>query len=177
MEKDNKKYPRPVLIIICIVILAIVASYIYLLIKENPVRYVSRLLNVEIPKGSVVIIDKYDAASIGYSWTVIQIPSEKINEFTNSLKESFDWKPLPLPTELAQNDWCLQPPRLADGKIPISNAIGYYVLFDAQEAYNKKNNTHTYATEIPLCKRFSQNFLFGLFNEKDGRLYVWQIDY
>ena len=136
MEKDKKKYSRHVIITVCVLILSIIASCVYLSIPENLVYYVSRVLNVEIPKGSVLIIDKYEPPSIplgdGYSWTVIQIPSEKIGEFTNSLKESPDWKPLPLSTELAQNDWCLQPD-LADGEIPISEATGYYMLHDGQD--------------------------------------------
>jgi hypothetical protein len=180
MEQSIKKYlPRPRVAFLGLLVLACIGACLFFSIPDSPVRFASRALGVKVPDDSIVIIDQYDGPNIptgdGYSWTVLQIPSEKIDEFTSTLAESSDWKSLPLSAELAQNDWCLQP-GLTEGEIPIVNTTGYYFLNDYQEAYNQENNRQRYETEKPLCERTSQNFLFGLFDEKDGKLYIWSIN-
>ena len=111
----------------------------------------------------------------GDSFVVLQIPPEKIEAFSNSLATSPEWKPLPLPVYLAENDFCFQPDRDL-GEIPVANVTGYYLLRDRQEEYNRLHNRHRFETEIPICERWSSNLFFSLFNDKTGVLYLYDVD-
>ena len=183
MQKMFKTKPKPGCLIAIIVILAaIVGCVSYANIKTDPLTFASEAVRVGIPQGTTVIIDDYSEPSFptgdGHSFTVFQIPPNKINEFRETLKNSFDWKPLPLPKELAENENFLQPTFMSGGhgEIPISSATGYYIFIDEQEEYNKEKNSQTYDIATPFYARYSFNYRFGLFNDKDGKLYIWSID-
>ena len=98
---------------------------------------------------------------------VLQIPPEKITEFSAKLHNASAWKPLPLPEEFAQNEHYLQPNRLfgVKGTIPITTAKGYYLFQDSQIG--------RYDTTKPFYERSSFNFTFALFDERDGKVYIW----
>jgi hypothetical protein len=179
MRKLFKAKPKPgCLIAIVVVLVAIRICVFDSYISSNPLNFASKAVRVGIPKGTTVIIDDYSEPSFptgdGYSFTVLQIPPDKINEFINSLKKSTDWKPLPLPKELAENERFLQPTIMAsvNGEIPIASATGYYIFIDEQ----KEENRQSPEMATPFYERYSFNYRFGLFNDKDGRLYIWSID-
>ena len=171
-----------ILIPICVIGAWALTGFIGSFFPMSPVEFAGVLLKVDIPEGTTVISDVYSESSFptgdGHTWTVLQIPHEKVNEFAASLKASPFWKPLPLSPELADQQAYLQPTIMfgLDGTIPIKNATGYYFFVDRQEASNKKDNSQTYDTFIPFSKRNSLNYTFGLFNDRDGKLYVWSID-
>ena len=160
-----------------VIILILACVIINSLVPSNPVSFASSSLRIAIPKDTTVIIDEYSEPSFptgdGYSWTVLQIQTDKIDEFKESLKNSSDWKPLPLPKELAENEQFLQPTFMSgvEGEIPIASATGYYIFIDEQKEGKQSSDIAT-----PFYERFSFNYRFGLFNDKDGRLYIWSID-
>ncbi len=174
-------------IIIVLLILACIASCcVSALIPENPIKLGSSMSRVELPKGTTIVTDNDTGpglpipggASDGFTFLVLQIPPEKIVEFTTTLKESSFWKPLPLPAELAEHERAIQP-SIAGGieeTIPIATSTGYYLFIDKQEEYNKRSGKQVYPIETPFYERRSFNFTFGLFNDKDGKLYLWRLD-
>lgn len=146
--------------------------------SNDPIRFASRAVRVKIPKETTVIIDDYSEASFPtgdrYSWTVLQIPSNKISEFKEVLKNSSDWKPLPVTKELVEHENFIQPTFMlgVQGEMPIKSATGYYIFIDEQI----EEREETSFTEMPFYERPSFNFRFGLFDDRDGRLYIWSID-
>lgn len=182
MRKVFKTKPKPsCLLAIIIILVAIGLCVSYASIKTDPLVFASEAVRVEIPSGTTIITDDYSEPSFptgdGHSFTVLQIPPHKIDEFREILKNSYEWKPLPLPKELAENENFLQPTFVSGGygEIPISSATGYYIFIDEQEEHNKERNGQ-YDIATPFYKRYSFNYRFGLFNEKDGKLYIWSID-
>ena len=178
-----KAKPKPgCLIAIAVVLLMIGGCISYIYMKTDPLVFASEAVRVKIPTGTIVIIDDYKEPSFptgdGNSFTVLQIPLDKIDEFSETLENSSDWKPLPLPKELAENENFLQPTFMSGGRgeIPITSATGHYIFIDEQEEYDKEHNSRTYAVATPFYKRHSFNYRFGLFNDKDGKLYIWSID-
>ena len=186
MKNSAKIWLLPVTVgLLSLFLLAgIFACVFAVFLPKSPTSYASQALRINIPKGTTVIIDDYEEPSFplgdGYSRMVLQIDPEEIVEFTNSLKASPIWKPLPLPEELAKGIDYLQPSNgfglEGNIPIPITTATGYYVFIDSQEEYNKRHNTQDYDTSQPFYDRPSFNFTFGLFDDKDGRLYLWSID-
>jgi hypothetical protein len=161
-----------------VVVLAIGVCVIDAAIPSNPVTFAQKALRVKIPEGTTVIIDNYSEPSFpsgdGYSWTVLQISPDQIDEFITSLEKFPGWKPLPLPEELAEHERFLQPTIMLFGEeeIPITTATGYYLFIDEQ--VEERRQSSDIAT--PFYARPSFNYRFGLFNDKDGRLYIWSID-
>jgi len=145
-------------------------------ITSDPLNYAGSVLRIPVPDGTTVIVDDYMEPSFptgdGYSWMVLQISPEKINEFAASLEASSIWMPLPLPPELAENERYLQPTIMSgvEGAIPITTSTGYYLFRDRQ----KENGGPD--TIKPFYERSSLNYTFGLFNDKDGKLYIWSLD-
>ena len=187
-ENNTRIFVLPITVGLSILLLLVcVVSCFFLVFSDlitpqSPVEFASSALRIDIPKDTTVIVDNNDGPSFplgdGYSWMVLQIPTEKAIEFTNSLKKSPIWKPLPLPKELAEAEHYLQPTFEfgLEGTIPITTSTGYYFFIDSQEEYNKRNAKQTYDTTEPFYKRPSFNFTFGLFDDQDGKLYLWSID-
>jgi hypothetical protein len=152
------------------------------LFSDDPISYANRVLDIRMPKGTTVTTDIYEKPSFptgdGHSWIILQIPSGKVAEFEKSLKSSSKWKPLPLSSNLIENEQCLQPSNMfgVKGEIPTSGTEGYYFFSDWQANYNKSKKEQIYDTSIPLCKRPSLNILFSLFDTTDNKLYIWKID-
>lgn len=167
--------------LIGIIFVLILTCVISILIPENPIAIASSMIRSDLPKGTAIVNDDYDGPSFplgdGYTWIVLQIPAEEISRFKNSLAETPYWKSLPLPTELAENERYLQPSFFGVNEtIPIDTSTGYYLFIDHQEEYNKAQKRQAYDTSIPFYKRASLNYTFGLFNDKDGRLYLLRFD-
>jgi hypothetical protein len=184
--KNNIKtsiFPFMALVAGLIILACISACLISFLGLEDPVMLASSMFRVKLPNNTTVIANDNSpglpfpgGASDGYVFIVLQISSEKIAEFTNTLKESSYWKSLPLSEELAQNENWLQPSIGIEETIPITTSTGYYLFIDSQEEYNKEHGEQYYDTSKPFYDRLSFNFTFGLFNDKDGKLYLWHID-
>jgi hypothetical protein len=159
------------LIAFIVFVVAIGACVVDAFIPDSPVKYISSVLRIKIPKGTTVISDDYSEPSFptgdGYSWTILQVPPEKITEFVSSIEASPIWKPLPLSSELASHEHYIQPAFMfgVEGEIPITTSEGYYVFIDRQDNTIK-----------PFYERPSFNYTFGLFNKKDGKLYFWNLD-
>lgn len=181
-----KKYIRPTIIVLLIFLpLACIASCLLpIFIPENPIKLAASMAKVDIPKGATVLTNEDTGpglpfpggASDGYTFIVLQIPSEKFAEFTDALEASSRWKPLPLSSEFAGHEDEFQPAFDIDETIPITTATGYYFFIDRQAEYNRQEGEQVYDTTIPFYERWSQNFTFGLFNDQDGKLYLWRID-
>ena len=175
MSKIKLK-PGCLISIIVILILIGICSY-EAYISSDPINFAGKAVRVKIPKGTTVIVDDYSEASFptgdGYSWTVLQIPSNKINEFKDLLKNSPNWKPLPVTQELAEHEHFIQPTFMlgVQGEIPIKSATGYYIFIDEQVEERGGPDI-----DLPFYERSSFNFRFGLFDDRDGRLYIWSID-
>jgi hypothetical protein len=186
MKNNMKKSFLPITMgLLSLLILACITSCIfYALTPENPIDLASSMLRIKLPEGTTVVTNDDTGpglpipggASDGYTFLVLQIPYEKIGEFTNILEASSYWKPLPLPIELAQHEEYLQPTFGIKATIPIATSTGYYLFIDSQEEYNKEHGKQTYDTTRPFYERFSFNYTFGLFNDKDGKFYLWRID-
>lgn len=180
-----KKYFLPTFIgLLVLLLLACIAScLIPIFIPRNPIKLAGSMLDVDIPKGSTVLTN-HDTpglpipggASEGDTFIILQIPPEKIIEFADTLADSPSWKPLPLSPEFAGHEEEFQPSFGIEETIPITTSTGYYFFEDRQEEYNKKKGEQIYDTTKPFYERYSKNFTFGLFNDKDGKLYVWGID-
>ena len=188
MKKETRIDLVPILIgIIALIILVVIGALFTYglfsgLLSDDPISYANRVLDIRIPKGTTIITDIYEEPSFptgdGYSWIILQIPSGEIVNFEKSLKSSSIWKPLPLSSDLMENERCLQPSIMFKVKeeIPISGAEGYYFFSDHQANHNLSQNEQIYDITIPLCKRPSLNILFSLFDKTDNKLYIWQID-
>ncbi len=167
-----------ILVLVCI--LSCVLPYI---IPVNPIRIASSMLKVELPKGTTPVTSDDmpglpipGGASDGYTFLILQIPPEEITEFTGTLERSPFWQPLPLPAEIAKQEWLLQPSFDIKEEIPIATSTGYYLFRDYQDEYNQRKGEQIYDTETPFYERHSFNFVFGLFNDKDGKLYLWELN-
>jgi hypothetical protein len=116
-------------------------------------------------------------ASDGHTFVILQIPSEKIVEFTGILEKSPFWKPLPLSLEFSGHEEEFQPSLFSiEETIPVTTSTGYYFFIDYQGEYNKQKGEQVYDTTQPFYERDSEDFGFGLFDDKDGKLYIWSID-
>lgn len=166
MTGTIKKYFLP--ITIGLIVLACIGWFIPDLFPESTVHYASRASRVKVPEDAMVIKDYSSPLSVqGDAETVVilQIPPEEIQNFIATLAVSPDWIPLPLSEYLAENEPCLQP-SYGHGEIPIAHVSGYYTFRDRA----------TYQIEEPLCKRADAHFFFGVFNEENGKLYLYNID-
>jgi hypothetical protein len=167
--------------------LACVATCLISVFKpEDPKKLAGSISRVKLPIGTTILTnnDTYTGlpipggASDGYTYLVLQIPSDKIVEFEATLKQSSYWKPLPLSAELAEHEDIIQP-SISGGieeTIPIASSTGYYLFIDSQEEYNKSSGEQVYDIATPFYDRYSYNFTFCLFNDKDGKLYIWSLD-
>ena len=168
IKKESKK---GWLITFTVLIIAIGACVIESFIPDNPVKYVSSALRIKIPNGTTVFNDDYSEPSFptgdGYSWTILQVPPDKITILVNSIEASPIWNTLPLPPELVEHEHYIQPNSMfgVEGEIPITTSDGYYVFIDRQDE-----------TSEPFYERSSFNYTFGLFNIEDGKLYLWSLD-
>jgi hypothetical protein len=188
MKSKIKKFWVPITAgLILLLVLACVAScLISVLIPENPIKLASSISRVTLPKGTTLVTNNDTGpglpipggASDGYTYLVLQIPSEKMVEFESTLKQSSYWKPLPLSAELADHEDIIQP-SISGGieeTIPITSSTGYYLFIDSQEEYNNSSGEQVYDIATPFYDRYSYNFTFCLFNDKDGKLYIWSLD-
>ena len=181
-----KKYFLPTFIgLLVLLTLACIAScLIPTFIPANPIKLAGSMLDVDIPEGSTVLTNNDTGgrlpfpggASDGATFIILQIPPEKVVEFADTLADSPSWKALPLSPEFAGHEEEFQPSFGIEGTIPITTSTGYYFFVDWQEEYNKEKGEQEYDTTKPFYERISENFTFGLFNDKDGKLYVWGID-
>ncbi len=181
-----KKYFLPTFIGLLVLLpLACIAScLISIFVPANPIKLTGTILDIDIPKGTTVLTNHDTGpglpipggASDGYTFIVLQVPSNKISEFTDTLEASPLWKPLPLSPEFVGHEEEFQPSFDIEETIPITTSTGYYFFIDYQEQYNKKKGEQVYDTTQPFYERNSENFTFGLFNDKDGKLYLWSID-
>jgi hypothetical protein len=188
MKNNIKKFWIPITVgLLMLLVLACMAScLVAILIPENPIKLASSMSRVELPKGTTIVTNNDTGpglpipggASDGYTFLVLQIPPEKVVEFTTTLKKSPFWKPLPLSAELAEHEEYIQPSFMGgvEETIPIATSTGYYLFIDSQEEYNKSSGKQVYEVATPFYERYSYNFTFCLFNDKDGKLYLWRID-
>lgn len=166
----------------CCLLLLAGACLVSLFMPKSPQQAAADLLNLELPDGVQVVRDVYAEPSFptgdGYTWTVLQIPAEQVANFKQTLRQSPNWKPLPLPPELAAGESVLQPRFMSgvDGEIPLKTAVGFYLFIDHQEEYNRAHGEKRYDTDQPFYERPSYNFLFAVFDEADGKLYIWSLD-
>lgn len=171
----------------CLLVLACIASCLApILIPEDPIRVARSMSGVELPKGTTILtnIDTYTGlpipggASDGYTFLVLQIPPQKIGEFTTTLEKSSFWEPLPLSPELADHEEYIQPSFIygVEETIPIASVTGYYLFIDRQEEHNKSSGKQVYEIATPFYERYSYNFTFCLFDDQVGKLYLWRSD-
>jgi hypothetical protein len=155
------------------------------LLPGRPIRLAKSMIRTDLPGGTTVLTIDDDpglpfpgGASDGYTFIILQIPSEQTSEFANSLNESQSWKRLPLPVVFLVNESLLQPDITDDQEntIPLDSPNGYYLFIDHQEEYNQTHRDQTYDTKKPFYERASFNFTFALFDEKTGKLYIWSLD-
>jgi hypothetical protein len=189
MKNKIKKAWLPLTIGFCVLlVLACMASCLAsIFIPEDPIKLGSAMAEVELPKGTTIAksndtgpgLPIPGGASDGFTFIVLQIPPEKIAEFTTTLAKSPYWKPLPLSPELAGQQEKLLQPSIAGGieeVIPIATSTGYYLFIDRQAEYYKSSGEYLEEIPTPFYKRHSYNFTFCLFNDKDGKLYLWRLD-
>ena len=185
MKNNIRKFWLP--ITTGLLVLACIASCLApILIPEEPISLARSMSRVEFPKDTTIVTNNDTGpglpipggASDGYTFLVLQIPPEKIGEFTTTLIKSSFWKPLPLSSELADHEKYIQPSFMygVEETIPIATATGYYLFIDRQEEYNISTGKQVYEIATPFYERSSYNFTFCLFNDKDGKLYLWRID-
>lgn len=188
MKNNIKKFWFPITagFVVLSVLACMLSCLASVLIPEDPFKLASAIARVELPKGTTIASNNDTVpglpipggASDGYAFLVLQIPPEKIAEFTSTLKKSPFWKPLPLSAELAEHEDVIQP-SIAGGvqeTIPIATSTGYYLFIDHQAEYNKKTGKQVYEVATPFYDRYSYHFSFCLFNDKDGKLYIWNLD-
>ena len=170
-----------------LVALLIGACVIEACIPRNPVKLAAGLLDTPLPAGTVSVT-KDDTgpglpipggASDGYTWLVLKVPSGQITNFVQKIAASPHWRPLPLPPELDAGAKYLQPTIMngVNGHIPLETAKGYYLFTDEQAEYNKKYPKRSgYETAKPFFERCSLDYIFGVFDESTGMIYVWSIN-
>lgn len=143
------------------------------------------LSEVSLPKGTIVIKNKSagdglplpGGASDGYTFLLLQIPPSEIVVFARRLENSSAWRSLPLSSELSKNQKWLQPSIAINETIPIAaTSSGYYMFVDFQEVNKRRKSKSADEVAKPFHERHSLNFKFGLFNDKDGKLYLWRLD-
>lgn len=182
MKNNIKAAALPILAVAAgLVFLACIGSCaISFLGIDDPVMLASSMLMIKIPHGATAITNDNSpglplpgGASDGYVFIVLQIPPEKAAELIENLKRSSNWHSLPLPEELAQHENLLQPSFGIEGTIPITTSTGYYLFIDSQTEGGDKQ---AFDLTIPFYNRPSYNFTFGLFNDQDGKLYLWRLD-
>jgi len=156
-------------------------------IPRNPVKLAAALLDTPLPNGTVSVT-KDDTgpglpipggASDGYTWLVLKVPTDQITNFAHRISVSPQWKSLPLPPELDAAATYLQPTFMdgVKGHIPLETAKGYYLFTDEQAEYNKKYPKRSmYDTAKPFYERCSLDYIFGVFDESTGMIYVWRIN-
>ena len=184
--KKVKKYFLPVTagLLVLLPLVCIGSCLFSVFVPVDPLELASSMSGVDLPKGTTVLTNNDTGpglpvpggASDRYTFIVLQIPPEKIIEFAGTLEKSSLWKPLPLSPEFAGHEDRLQPSFGIEETIPITTSTGYYLFVDYQEEYNKEKGKQIYDTTKPFYERYSENFKFGLFNDKDGKLYLWRID-
>jgi hypothetical protein len=184
--KKVRKYILPTIAwtVVMLPFVCIAACLISAAIPENPLKLASSMLDVKLPWGTTVLINHDTGpglpipggASNGYTFMILQIPPEKVAEFKKTLETSPVWKPLPLPQEFEGHEDEFQPSFGIEEMIPITTSTGYYFFIDYQEEYNKRKGEQIYDTSKPFYERRSENCTFGMFNDKDGKLYLWNID-
>lgn len=184
MKKLIQKFWIPVMLVL--IAACVVSCLVSLLVPQDPIKLARSISRVALPKGTTIVSNNDTGpglpipggASDGYVFLVLQIPMEKIAEFTNTLSNSPDWKPLPVPAEFAEHERVLQPSISGgiDESIPITTSTGYYLFIDHQAEYNKRTGRDSYAVATPFYERPSYNFTFCLFNDLDGKLYLWRLD-
>lgn len=113
MKNKIKKFWVPITAgLLLLSVLGCMAScLVSILIPEDPLDLASSMSKVKLPKGTTILTNNDTGpglpipggASDGYTFLVLQIPPEKIAEFTTTLKKSSFWKPLPLSSELAEH--------------------------------------------------------------------------
>ena len=137
----------------------------------DPIEYANRILHINLPDDTSVIVDEYAGPSSstgdGYSWSVLQVSQEEMDFFASRLAYNSHWQPLPISADLVQCEDNLQPKFVSgiEGEIPVSDATGYYFFTDNQED-----------SPEPFCERISYSYKFALFDDGDGKLYLWHID-
>jgi hypothetical protein len=185
MSKPKKKLSRVIIGLLVFLPLACIAScLIPIFIPGNPIELAGSMLDIDIPKGTTVLTNDDTGpglpfpggASDGYTFIILQIPPEKSDEFINTLEASPLWKPLPLSPEFTGHEEEFQPAFDIEGTIPITTSTGYYFFVDWQAEHNKESGEQVYDTTKPFYDRYSENFTFGLFDDKDCKLYLWRID-
>lgn len=184
--KKPKKYFLSIFIGLLVLLpLACLASCFFsIFIPEDPIKLAGSMLDVDIPEGTTVLTNNDTGpglpfpggASDGYTFIILQLPPDKIAGFSDSLAKSSVWKPLPLSPEFSGHEDAFQPSYDIEETIPITTSTGYYYFMDRQAEYNKKKGEQVYDTTKPFYERDSENFTFGLFNDKDGKLYLWRND-
>jgi hypothetical protein len=156
-------------------------------LPRNAVKLAAAMLQTELPAGTKAVIKKDTGpglpipggASDGYSWIVLQVPADQIAHFSQTLAGASRWKRLPLPPELAAGENLLQPTSMNEGRghIPLETAKGYYQFTDEQAEQNRKYPGRIgYDTAKPFYDRPSLDFIFGVFDETTGLLYVWRLN-
>ena len=109
-------------------------------------------------------------------WCVLQLTPEQSVTFTETVKKSASWHPMPLTQELMDAADYLQPhEREFRGQIPIANTNGYYTLLDLEAEYAAKHPDPASLSRMkePFQKRGGLNYVFGYFDDIAGKVYVW----
>ncbi len=169
------------------VILLIGACVIDACTPGNPAKLAAALLDTPLPDGTASVtkddtgsgLPVPGGASDGYTWLVLKVPSNQVTNFAQRIAASAHWKPLPLPPELAAGEKYLQPTIMhgVQGHIPFETARGYYLFTDEQDEYNKKYPKRSgYDVSKPFYERPSLDYIFGVFDETTGTIYVWSIN-
>jgi hypothetical protein len=157
-------------------------------IPSNPVKVAEGLLRIELPNGTKAVSSKDTGlglpipggASDGYTWLILQVPPNQLTNFAQKVSTVPFWKRLPLPPELAAGEKYLQPTIMdgVKGQIPLETARGYYILIDQQVEWNQRvpPPRPPYQTNTPIWERPSMDYIFGVFDETTGRVYVWSVN-
>lgn len=154
---------------------------------RDPIKLAAALLDTPLPDGTAPETKEDTGAGLpvpggasdGYTWLVLKVPSAQVKSFAQRIATSPQWKPLPLPPELAAGETFLQPTILDGGKghIPLETAKGHYLFIDEQAEYNKKYPKRSgYDTSKPFYERPSFDYIFGVFDESTGTIYVFRMN-
>ncbi len=179
-ENNTRVFVLPVTVGLSVLLIMVCVIYCLFsaLIPQSAVVFASSMLRTKLPEGTIILTNEDNSGfdlpipggiSDGDIFMILQIPLEEKAEFSNTLKASIAWKDLPLPTEFVENVF-------NGDRMPLTASTGYYLFIDSQEEYNKTHNKPDYDTTRPFYERYSYNYTFGLFNKKDGKLYLVRFD-
>ncbi len=139
----------------------------------NHISVASKYIKTEIPDKAKVLkcIDDED-----WFWCVIQFDDKDSDAFKSTVLSSLAWHPMPLAPELQEAEDFLQPKTSEfAGHIPTKNKHGFYYFRDIEAEYldGRSNPAKQKNSSIPFFKKGGMNYVFGYFDDRENKLYLW----